>query len=96
MDIIRVELGCEVENRGTWDYRVPAFALEGRSRQPLLDACRRIKRMGGGTADQQVGLYRAGKPSWDMKCGLDWGATHTVDETYTRFAKWKAYPPRAG
>ena len=96
MSIIRVELGQEIERRGIWDYTVPEFEISGCSRQPLLDACRQIKRMGGPTAGRQIGLYREGKPAWDLMCGLDWGAAHTVDENGPRFAKWKPHPRAAG
>jgi hypothetical protein len=54
--MIRVELGEEVEWRGVWLYGVPQFAVWGRSRQPLLDACRQIKSLDEATASQQIGL----------------------------------------
>jgi hypothetical protein len=37
--MIRVERHEEVR-LGIWRYTVPGFGMEGRSRQPLLDACR--------------------------------------------------------
>jgi hypothetical protein len=79
------------------DYRIHGYGVQGRSRQPLLDACRAIKRMGGLTGDRQIGLYREGRDKPDAICGLDWGAAHTVLETRTtgpRFAKWRALPDK--
>ena len=42
--MIRVEIVEEAKNRGVFRYRVPGMAIEGRSRKPLIDACRRLKR----------------------------------------------------
>jgi hypothetical protein len=88
--MIRVELGEEVKRRGRWRWTCPRFAVGGISRQPLLDACREIKRMGGDTADI-VGLFREARSTPDATCSVGWGADHTVDETTTRFAKWKPW-----
>ena len=40
--MIRIERHEEVRP-GIWRYTVPGFGIEGRSRQPLLDACRQIR-----------------------------------------------------
>ena len=40
-EMIRVERGAEV-GPGVFAWHVPALGLSGRSRQPLLDACRQI------------------------------------------------------
>jgi hypothetical protein len=77
--VIRVERGEEVRP-GIWAWRVPAFALEGRSRQPLLDACRAIQRTGGVSAEERVAKYREGHDEPDMVCPLDVGAATTVSE----------------
>lgn len=89
--MIRVELGEEVGRRGVWLYSIPQFGVQGRSRQPLLDACRKIKALDEATASQQIGLYRRGKNQPDMTCRVDWGADKTVDEGATRFARWKEF-----
>ena len=59
--VIRVERHEEVRP-DVWRYTVPRFVLEGRSRQPLLDGCRRIKRILGPTGER-AGLFRKGRPS---------------------------------
>ena len=90
--MIRVELGGEIKNRGVWRWTCPRYGLAGRSRQPLLDACREIKRMGGDPADI-VGLFREARSMPDMTCTIGVGAGLTVDESRTpRFAKWKPRP----
>ena len=53
--MIRVELGDGTN--GVWPWVCTLYGVEGRSRQPLLDACREIKRMGGDTG-ALVGLFR--------------------------------------
>jgi hypothetical protein len=50
--MIRVEIIEEVRNRGVFRYRVPSLALEGQSRQPLLDACRQIRAILGDTSQR--------------------------------------------
>jgi hypothetical protein len=87
--MIRVELGKEVKP-GIWAYRVEGYGLEGRSRQPLLDACRMVERAGGDTS-QQIGLFRKGKANCDLFCQVKVGAGLTVDESGPRFVKWKPF-----
>ena len=89
--MIRVELGEEVNRHGRWRWICPRYALRGVSRQPLLDACREIQSMGGDTA-LLVGLFREARSTPDMKCSVGWGASHTVREDVTRFAKWVPHP----
>ena len=88
--MIRVELGEEVKRRGRFRWTCPQYALSGISRQPLLDACREIQRMGADTA-ALVGLFREARSVPDATCSVGWGAAHTVDEATTRFAKWKPW-----
>jgi hypothetical protein len=88
--VIRVELGEEVKRRGRFRWICPRYALRGVSRQPLLDACREIKRMGGDTAEL-VGLFREARSMPDATCSVGWGADHTVEETTSRFAKWRPF-----
>ena len=92
--MIRVELGEEIGGRGVWRWTCPRYGLQGRSRQPLLDACREIKRMGGDPL-ANVGLFREARSVPDMTCGLGWGAGKTVDESGPKFAKWKPHPRAA-
>ena len=92
--MIRVELGEEIERQGKWHWAVPALSLSGRSRMPLLDACREIKSMGGDPLEI-VGLFRPGRESPDLSCRLEIGAGLTVDDNKCRFVKWKPHPMAA-
>jgi hypothetical protein len=76
--MIRVERGAET-SPGVFAYTVPSLGLSGRSRQPLLDACRQIKSLLGPTG-QLAGLFREGYPDWDIRCRVDVGAELTVKE----------------
>ena len=76
--MIRIERGAEV-SPGIWEYFIPAFRLRGKSRQPLLDACRDIKRMGGPTGER-AGLFREGSDIPDISCTVEAGALLTVSE----------------
>jgi hypothetical protein len=76
--------------------RVEALALEGYSRQPLLDACREIQRVGGAADDQQIGLFRPGRetpsprsPDFSKISDL---LTHRFQTASARF--WGACPLR--
>jgi len=76
--MIRVERGDEI-SPGIFAYTVPSLGLSGRSRQPLLDACRQIKSLLGPTG-QLAGLFRQGHSEWDVRCRVDVGAELTVKE----------------
>ena len=88
---IRIELGKEV-SPGIWEYAAPSLRLCGRSRQPLLDACRQIKSMGGDTA-ANAGLFREGKDNPDLFCGVEWGAGRTVSEPDKGTIRFEKYRP---
>jgi hypothetical protein len=87
---IRVDLGREVKP-GIFEYSIAQYGIRARSRQPLLDACRQIKRMGGDTAQWQAALYRQNRDKPDMWCSVAWGAAHSVDEEGPRFRKWRPF-----
>jgi hypothetical protein len=92
----RVELGPQVRP-GVWEWttQAPAGSLSGVSSEPLLDACREIKRAGGDTR-RQACLFREGRSEWDLRCSVGWGARHTVSDKPSespRFAKYE--PPGA-
>jgi hypothetical protein len=92
--MIRVLLGAEVRP-GIWLYSVPGTPLVGRSRQPLLDACRQLKRMGADPLDG-AGLFRAGRSEPDITCSIEAGAAATVLETAIvrpRFGKFTPFDP---
>lgn len=89
-DLVRVELGKEA-SPGVWFWTCGAFALEGRSRQPLLDACRQIKPLLTDTG-QLAGLFRLGRSEPDLTCSVAWGADHTVkEEPKVRFGKYEPH-----
>jgi hypothetical protein len=90
--MIRIERGAET-SPGIWDYCVPSLRLCGRSRQPLLDACRQIKRVGGAT-DAAAGVYREGMDAPDISCRVEVGAETTVSDT-DRGVKFVPYRPFA-
>jgi len=90
--MIRIERGKEV-SPGVWAYCIPSLGICGRSRQPLLDACRSIKSTGVDTSARLAGIYRKGRAEPDMVCPVDVGASYTVSDTDrgTRFAKYKPF-----
>jgi hypothetical protein len=93
--LIRIDRGAEV-SPGVWAYRVAGLPISGQSRQPLLDACRAIRRMGGDPAERAC-LFREGKVEADISCTVGWGAAHTVEERSAGnicFAKFKSFDPR--
>jgi hypothetical protein len=90
--MIRVERGAEI-SPGVFAYTVPSLGLSGRSRQPLLDACRQIKSLLGPTG-QLAGLFREGHSACDIFCRVDVGAELTVKDESAggiRIAKHKPF-----
>jgi hypothetical protein len=99
--MIRVDLGEERDGssenagrrHGKWHWRCSLYGVDGYSRQPLLDACREIKSMGGDPF-LLAGLFRDECSTPDLTCSVGWGADHTVDESGTpRFRKWIPFDP---
>jgi hypothetical protein len=76
--MIRIERGAEVAP-GIWEYSVPSLALRSKSRQPLLDACRQIKRILGSTGARAC-LFRGTSTVPDISCLVEKGALLTVKE----------------
>jgi hypothetical protein len=91
--MIRIELGAEV-SPGIWEYVVPSLHLCGKSRQPLLDACRQLERILGDTAEA-AGLFREGRTIPDISCSISEGAGLTVAEPKNgkiiHFAKYRPF-----
>jgi hypothetical protein len=90
--MIRIERGAETAP-GIWAYSIPSLFLCGRSRQPLLDGCRQIKRILGPTAER-AGLFRGDATSPDISCPVESGALLTVsepDKGKVRFAPYRAF-----
>jgi hypothetical protein len=71
IQMIRVDIVEEAKNPGVFRYRVPRMAIEGRSRQPLIDACRQIKALVGPTK-QRAGLFREGNSHPEISCPVEW------------------------
>jgi hypothetical protein len=93
--VIRIERGREVAP-GIWEYSIPSLGLSGRSRQPLLDACRQIKRTLGSTkaADELAGVYRPGDTEPSISCLVLDGADLTISEPSSgkiKFAKFQEF-----
>jgi hypothetical protein len=93
-EAIMIEIVRGAETRpGIWQYSVPSLALGGKSRQPLLDACRQIKSLHGRTGER-AGLFREGSDVADISCTVESGALLTVSERDNgsiRFAKYQPY-----
>ena len=90
--MIKIIRGAET-SPGIWEYSVPSLALRGKSRQPLLDACRQIKRALGPTS-AHAGLFREGRDVPDISCAVEAGAMLTVKEPSSgsiRFGKYEPY-----
>jgi hypothetical protein len=90
--MIRIERGREV-GPGIYEYRVLGQPIFGKSRQPLLDACRQIKALGGPTK-QRAGVFREGSNVADISCAVETGALVTVsepDKGRVRFVKYQEH-----
>ena len=100
--MIRIKRGREV-GPGIFEYSIPSLALCGRSRQPLLDACRQIKRACDPTslAGERAGVFRDGKAEPDISCMVLKGAELTVAEPsngkihFTKFREFDSSAFRA-
>jgi hypothetical protein len=94
--MIRVELGEPIYTPANvqWPWKARGIDLEGRSRAPLLDACRKLKRMGV-PGKQRVGLFRE-RSTPDLFCTVGIGAGLSIDEYHTTFAKYKPHPIGVG
>lgn len=88
-EIIRVMLGAAAH--GVFEYTVPAYATGGSSRQPLLDACRQVKRLGA-DPKARIGLFRPGDVEPSLSCSVEVGAATTVrEEPRIRFARYHEF-----
>jgi hypothetical protein len=89
-EMIKVVRGAEV-SPGIWEYRAPQYpSVFGKSRQPLLDACRQLKSLYGLTGEC-VGVFRDGSEVADISCPIEAGAATTVkeaDKGVVRFGKY--------
>ena len=93
--VIRIERGRELAP-GIWEYAIPELGLNGKSRQPLLDACRQINRALGPTKSvgAYAGVYRSGHAEPSISCAVLAGADLTVSEPSSgniKFAKFQKF-----
>jgi hypothetical protein len=91
--MIRIERGREVAP-AVFEYSVPSLRLGGKSRQPLLDACRAIQAMLGDPCHRQAAIYREGRDHPDMTCPVVIGARYRVADESSgspRFRKFEAF-----
>jgi hypothetical protein len=66
--------------------------VDGCSREPLLDACRKLKRMGVSSGNE-IGLFYPDRSDWVLRTTIGYGASQTVDERkQVRFRKFKEFP----
>lgn len=97
--MIKVVVEGPATGTGFVPYRVDWFVqgrpqIKGLSQEPLLDACRQLKRMG--LMDSTVvGLFSEGSDTWRMRTTVGYGAAHTVQET-PNGPKFKPYRPHPG
>jgi hypothetical protein len=87
----RVEGGAEI-SPGICEYSVRGYPdICGRSRQPLLDACRQLKSMGGLT-DHRAGVFRDGSGVADISGVAREEAELTVSKSSeASFVKYRAH-----
>ena len=83
------------ETAPRFDYVVTELGISGRSREPLLDACRQIVALGDGTSQREIGLYEPGKATPRLICtSAAYGAQWTVRETKDIgpvFVRWRPF-----
>lgn len=89
--MIEIIRGAETRP-GIFEYSVPSLALCGKSRQPLLDACRQIKRALGATTER-AGLFREDRDTPDISCPVEAGAMLTVSERDKGGIRFEKYQP---
>jgi hypothetical protein len=90
--MIKIERGREVAP-GIFEYSIPSLALSGRSREPLLDACRQIQAILGDPCREQAGIYREGHDQPDMTCPVDVGAKYRVAEDTKNGPRFRKFEP---
>jgi len=88
--MIKVQITGEPKGHGKFLWTVEGTPLCGLSRQPLLDACRVVSRLGA-QDEATIGLYRGDKLS--MTCQVGYGRRVTIREKSTglRPVPWTPY-----
>ncbi|MGY2987694.1 hypothetical protein ACVI1K_005041 [Bradyrhizobium sp. USDA 4508] len=89
----QIHLGGAPAPAGKWRWRCDAPALSGVSRQPLLDACRELQRIGADPSER-AGLFWPGRTQPSLTCEIAVGAGLTVNEAGPRFEKFRPFDPQ--
>lgn len=86
--VVKHSYADKFDYRCVWD----GPEISGKSRQPLLDACRALKRAGADTT-QKCGLFHEGSEVASMTVDLGYGATLTVEDGDgpPRFRKFREF-----
>jgi len=93
--MIRVEITSYHLGYAEYTASQNGLHTSGKSRQPLLYACRELKRMGI-DPEAEIGLFWPGSIVASLTTTIGAGANTTVSEpSYggIKFAKYKPYPP---
>lgn len=85
----------ELKGRGVFQWHVRGRPkIRGISREPLLDACRKLKSLGENPLSY-AGLFRPERQDWDVRTTIREGAATTVFDPPTgggpRFVRYKPF-----
>jgi hypothetical protein len=96
--MIRIEIGAEIDGpkptdgrrHGIFEYHAAGWPeVRGYSRQPLLDACRQLARMGA-ASNHPVGMFWPGRTAPSLTCTVAAGAALTITEDRgPRFVRYR-------
>jgi len=92
--MIRVDRGDEV-SPGVFAYTVAGLGVEGRSKMPLSDACRKLKSLQPDLCHERIGIWRKGATEPSLTCTVEVGAGLRVSEdihTGPKFRKFVEFP----
>ena len=82
--------------KGLYDYHVRQSPVQGRSHQPLLDACRQLKSMGADPAAYCALFHGERADQWTVRTTIGKGAELMVSDPPKgggpKFVKYQAYP----
>jgi hypothetical protein len=73
-----IEVRAKPAGKGQFDYSVSGHAVQGRSHQPLLDACRQLKRMGADPAALVAVFHGEATDQWAIRTTVGKGAQLAV------------------
>jgi hypothetical protein len=70
--------------KGQFEYRVIGSPVQGRSSQPLLDACRQLKQMGAPVTANAALFHENNPATWTVRCTVGTGAKLDVMGYFTK------------